>query len=120
MTTTSANGQYHRVVLSNGLRILVAPMPHTRSATVGLFFGTGSRYESYEQAGIAHFFEHMLFKGSAQYPSAQVIAETIEGVWRHPQRRDRQGTDRLLGQGGERAPTQVVRSPDGHGACAAL
>ena len=80
MTTTSANGQYHRVVLPNGLRILVAPMPHTRSATVGLFFGTGSRYESYEQAGIAHFFEHMLFKGSAQYPSAQVIAETIEGV----------------------------------------
>ncbi|MAG34931.1 MAG: peptidase M16 [Dehalococcoidia bacterium] len=80
MTTTSADGQYHRVVLSNGLRILVAPMPHTRSATVGLFFGTGSRYEAYEQAGIAHFFEHMLFKGSSRYPSAQLIAETIEGV----------------------------------------
>lgn len=80
VNTTSFGGQYQRIVLSNGLRLIVAPMPHTRSATVGFFFGTGSRYESYEEAGIAHFFEHMLFKGSNQYPSAQAISETIEGI----------------------------------------
>jgi predicted Zn-dependent peptidase len=67
-------------VLPNGLRVLVAPMPHTRSATVALFFGMGARYEAASEQGIAHLVEHMLFKGSARYPTAQIISETIEGV----------------------------------------
>jgi predicted Zn-dependent peptidase len=71
---------YTRHVLPNGLRVLVAPMPHTRSVTVALYFGTGSRYEAPHEQGIAHLVEHMLFKGSARYPSAQKISETIEGV----------------------------------------
>jgi predicted Zn-dependent peptidase len=71
---------YHRHVLPNGLRVLVAPMPHTRSVTVALFFAVGSRYEAAHEQGIAHLVEHMLFKGSARYPTAQVISETIEGV----------------------------------------
>lgn len=70
----------HRHVLPNGLRVLVAPMPHTRSATAALFFGMGARYEAAHEQGIAHLVEHMLFKGSAKYPSAQLISETIEGV----------------------------------------
>src|SRR6266511_1430710 len=69
-----------RHVLPNGLRVLAAPMPHTRSATVALFYGMGSRYESAGEQGIAHLVEHMLFKGSARYPTAQQISETIEGV----------------------------------------
>src|SRR6266508_2379132 len=69
-----------RHVLPNGLRVLVAPMPHTRSATVALFYGMGSRYESTSEQGIAHLVEHMLFKGSGRYPTAQLISETIEGV----------------------------------------
>ncbi|MDQ3702303.1 MAG: insulinase family protein, partial [Chloroflexota bacterium] len=69
-----------RNVLPGGLRVLVAPMPHTRSVTVALFFGTGSRYEAPSEQGIAHLVEHMLFKGSRAYPSAQRISETIEGV----------------------------------------
>jgi len=66
--------------LPNGLRIRVAPMLHTRSATLALCFGTGSRYEATEEQGIAHLVEHMLFKGSARYPTAQSISEAIEGV----------------------------------------
>src|SRR5207302_11055745 len=69
-----------RHVLPNGLRVLVAPMPHTRSATVALFFGMGARYEEAPEQGIAHLVEHMLFKGSRRYPTAQLISETIEGV----------------------------------------
>jgi predicted Zn-dependent peptidase len=69
-----------RQVLPNGLRMLVAPMPHTRSATVALFFGMGSRYEAPQEQGIAHLVEHMLFKGSRRYPTAPLISETIEGV----------------------------------------
>ncbi|MGH2354732.1 MAG: M16 family metallopeptidase [Chloroflexota bacterium] len=71
---------YHRHVLPNGLRVLVAPMQHTRSVTVALFFGMGSRYEAAHEQGIAHLAEHMLFKGSQRYPTAQLISETIEGV----------------------------------------
>jgi predicted Zn-dependent peptidase len=69
-----------RHVLPNGLRVLVAPMPHTRSVTVALFFGMGSRYERREEQGISHLVEHMLFKGTAKFPTAQLISETIEGV----------------------------------------
>src|SRR3954454_12396136 len=71
---------FTRHVLPNGLRVLVAPMPHTRSVTVALYFGSGSRYEPTHEQGIAHLVEHMLFKGSRRYPSAQRISETIEGV----------------------------------------
>jgi predicted Zn-dependent peptidase len=67
-------------MLPNGLRVLVAPMLHTRSVTVALFFGMGSRYERREEQGISHLVEHMLFKGTARYPTAQLISETIEGV----------------------------------------
>lgn len=66
--------------LENGLRIRVAPMPHARSVTVSLGFATGSRYEDVAEQGIAHLVEHMLFKGTARYPTAQMISETIEGV----------------------------------------
>src|SRR5687768_18462832 len=77
---TTPSLPYDRHVLPSGLRILVAPMPHTRSATVALFFGMGSRYESPSEQGISHLVEHMLFKGSTGYPTAQLISETIEGV----------------------------------------
>jgi predicted Zn-dependent peptidase len=55
-------------------------MPAMRSASIAFFFATGSRYEKDEVAGISHFIEHMLFKGSRSYPSARHISEAIEGV----------------------------------------
>ena len=72
--------QYQRTTLQNGLRLLTAPMQGMRSASIALIFTVGSRYETQAQAGISHFIEHMLFKGSQQYPTARHISETIEGV----------------------------------------
>jgi len=72
--------QYERVTLQNGLRLLMAPMPGMRSASISFFFTVGSRYESNQNAGISHFIEHMLFKGSNKYPNARLISEAIEGV----------------------------------------
>ena len=55
-------------------------MPHTRSVSVGLYVAAGSRYEDDEIAGVSHFLEHMLFKGTKRRPTAQMISEEIEGV----------------------------------------
>lgn len=71
---------YQKTTLRNGLRLLTAPMEGMRSASIALIFTVGSRYESRSQAGISHFIEHMLFKGSQHYPTARHISEAIEGV----------------------------------------
>jgi predicted Zn-dependent peptidase len=55
-------------------------MPHTQSASIVLYVGAGSRYESPEEAGISHFVEHMCFKGTPRYPTSKEISEAIEGV----------------------------------------
>jgi len=69
-----------RTVLPNGLRVITERMENVRSVSVGVWIGTGSREETPEQSGISHFIEHMLFKGTARFPTAQVISEAIEGV----------------------------------------
>ncbi|GCE46652.1 putative Zn-dependent peptidase [Thermosporothrix hazakensis] len=71
---------YERTTLQNGLRLLTAQMPGMRSASIGFFFSVGSRYEEDRIAGVSHFIEHMLFKGTRRYPSAKHISEAIEGV----------------------------------------
>ena len=65
--------------LSNGFRIVTDPMPGLQSATVGVWVGAGARHETAGQTGIAHFLEHMAFKGTARR-SARQIAEAIEDV----------------------------------------
>jgi predicted Zn-dependent peptidase len=72
--------QHYKTVMSRGLRVVTTPMPYTRSASISLFIGTGSRYESAEIAGISHFVEHMLFKGTVRRPTPKEISEAIEGV----------------------------------------
>ncbi len=71
---------FERTTLHNKLRLLTTHMPGMRSASIGFFFTVGSRYETNSLAGISHFIEHMLFKGSQHYPSARLISEAIEGV----------------------------------------
>ena len=71
---------FERIVLPNGLRLLVCPMPHTYSVSVGFFLGTGSRFEAEPIGGASHFIEHMLFKGTERFPTANDIAITIEGI----------------------------------------
>ncbi len=71
---------YERTVLDNGLRIVSSSMPHTRSVSISVFVGAGSRYEPDEIAGVSHFLEHMLFKGTHRRPTPRQIAEAIEGI----------------------------------------
>jgi predicted Zn-dependent peptidase len=71
---------YQKTTLDNGLRIITVNMPHTRSVCVCLFIGVGSRYETGAQAGVSHFVEHLLFKGTQRRPTARDIAGAIEGV----------------------------------------
>jgi predicted Zn-dependent peptidase len=68
-----------REVLPNGLRLLTERMPHVRSVSIGVWLARGSRHESLEQSGIAHFVEHMLFKGTSTR-SAEDIAQTIDSI----------------------------------------
>lgn len=71
---------YERTTLHNGLRLITAPMPGMRSVSMAFYFTVGSRYEPDQLAGVSHFIEHMLFKGSQHYPTARLISEAIEGV----------------------------------------
>jgi len=66
--------------LEGGTRLVTAPMPDRASVSLALMFSVGSRYESDRLGGISHFIEHLFFKGTSRRPSAQVIAEAIEGV----------------------------------------
>src|SRR4051812_42440392 len=68
-----------RDVLPNGLRLLTEQMPHVRSVSIGVWLARGSRHEPVAQSGIAHFVEHMLFKGTATR-SAEDIAQTIDSI----------------------------------------
>jgi predicted Zn-dependent peptidase len=67
--------------LDNGLRIVTASLADARSLTVNVVVGTGSRFEDYaKNGGVSHFLEHLLFKGSKKYPTAQAIAEAVDAV----------------------------------------
>ncbi len=65
--------------LSNGFRIVTEHMPSLESASIGVWVMAGGRHERLEQNGIAHFLEHMAFKGT-RTRSALDIAEAIEDV----------------------------------------
>jgi predicted Zn-dependent peptidase len=68
-----------RDVLDGGLRLITETMPHVRSVTIGVWLTRGSRHETDEQGGIAHFVEHMLFKGT-DTRSAEDIAQAIDSI----------------------------------------
>ena len=63
---------------SRGLRVVSEPMPGVRSVALGIWIGVGSRYETPAQAGVSHFLEHLLFKGTPQY-TAEQIAQLFDG-----------------------------------------
>lgn len=70
---------YHVTRLSNGLTIASAEMPHMASVAVGIWVGVGGRFEAAEISGVAHFIEHLLFKGTRRR-SAKEISEAVEGI----------------------------------------
>ncbi|MGW8287470.1 MAG: M16 family metallopeptidase [Desulfobulbales bacterium] len=69
----------HKTVLDNGLTVIVKEMPGTRVATVQIWVKAGSVYESADEAGITHFIEHMIFKGTDTKGPGE-LAGAIEGV----------------------------------------
>jgi predicted Zn-dependent peptidase len=72
--------KHTRTVLPCGLNVVTVPMPSVKSVTVLNLVNTGSRYEEPHEEGIAHFLEHMVFKGTNKYPTAQVLASEVDGV----------------------------------------
>jgi predicted Zn-dependent peptidase len=71
---------FERHTLSNGLRVLTAPMPQAQSVTCFFMLAAGSRYETKETNGIAHFAEHMFFKGTERRPTARDIAGEVDAI----------------------------------------
>jgi len=71
---------YERHVLDNGLRVLTAPVAQAQSVTCMIMLAAGSRYETPDTNGIAHFSEHMFFKGTERRPSARQIAGEIDAI----------------------------------------
>ena len=71
---------FERTTLSNGIRLLTAPVPQAKSVSCFVMFAAGARYEEREESGIAHFAEHMFFKGTERRPTARDIATEIDGI----------------------------------------
>ena len=71
---------FQRTTLSNGTRVLTAPMSHAQSVSCFVMFAAGSRYERRDESGVAHFAEHMFFKGTERRPTARDIATEIDAI----------------------------------------
>ena len=71
---------FHRTELPDGPRVISARLPGSRSVSVAAYVLAGSRLESSAEAGVAHFMEHLTFKGTSRYPSSRAISEAVEGV----------------------------------------
>ncbi|HJW21554.1 MAG TPA: pitrilysin family protein [Candidatus Limnocylindrales bacterium] len=71
---------FERTRLPEGPRVISARLPGARSASIAAYVLAGSRLETGEQVGVAHFLEHLTFKGTARYPTTRALSEAIEGV----------------------------------------
>lgn len=69
--------------LKNGLRVLLIDTESFPTVTALVMVGAGSRYERKDNNGIAHFLEHMFYKGSKHYPNPEIISQIIEGMGGH-------------------------------------
>jgi predicted Zn-dependent peptidase len=78
-TAGSAIPTHRLTECSSGLRIVTEAMPSVRSAALGFFVGTGSRGETTAEAGLSHFLEHLLFRGTDRYASHE-IDELFDGM----------------------------------------
>jgi predicted Zn-dependent peptidase len=69
---------FRKEVLSNGLTLLTETMPHVRSVAIGVWIRRGSRHEERSESGLAHFLEHMVFKGTERRTQAEIAQEMDE------------------------------------------
>jgi len=70
----------NKTTLKNGLRVVTHHLSGTKSVTVLVLVGAGSRYETKDINGISHFVEHMFFKGAKRYKNTKEVSEAIDGV----------------------------------------
>ena len=71
---------YERTALPGGPRVITARLAGALSVSIAAYVLAGSRLESVEEMGAAHFMEHITFKGTAAYPTTRAVSEAIEGV----------------------------------------
>jgi predicted Zn-dependent peptidase len=71
---------FERTVLPHGPRVITARLSGSRSVTIEAHVLAGSRHEAPDQAGCAHFMEHITFKGTRDYPTTRAISEAVEGI----------------------------------------
>jgi predicted Zn-dependent peptidase len=71
---------FEKSTLNNGLRVVTAAMPEAKSVSCFVMLAAGSRYETRDTNGIAHFAEHMFFKGTEKRPTARDIATEIDSI----------------------------------------
>jgi predicted Zn-dependent peptidase len=71
---------FERHTLDNGLRVLTSNLDHAQSVTCMVMLAAGARYETPDTNGIAHFSEHMFFKGTERRPTARDIAGEIDAI----------------------------------------
>jgi len=69
-----------KYILNNGTRVVLAPQKNTKAVSVLVLFGVGSRYESDDIAGISHFLEHMMFKGTHRRPNTLALSKELDQV----------------------------------------
>lgn len=80
LQVTPERMKYQKFTLKNGLRVVVAPMQDTETATVLIMTGVGSRHETRAENGLAHFLEHMFFKGTERRPTTLDITKELDGL----------------------------------------
>jgi len=71
---------YQLHTFDSGLRLVTVPMRGTKTATVYVLVGTGSKYETKDINGISHFLEHMMFKGTTKRPHYLDISRELDGI----------------------------------------
>lgn len=71
---------FTKTILKNGVRLITIPMQVTRAVTCLVLVGAGSKYETKKTNGVAHFLEHMMFKGTKKRPSKVAIASLLDGI----------------------------------------
>lgn len=79
-TTPNEAPPYEKTTLANGVRVVTGPMTGVRSASLIFYYNVGSRVEPANIAGVSHFLEHMVFKGTTRRPNPMTISEEIESV----------------------------------------
>lgn len=80
MAATLSATPYQKTTLPNGIRVVTGPMTGVKSASLIFYYGVGSRFEPAGIAGVSHFLEHMVFKGTERRPHPMLISQEVEGV----------------------------------------